>query len=74
MKISFGNIAIFGLNIAVFGLYFAIFGLNIAVSKFSMKYQLNDITFHKAGYADQTITVSVNDGETTLVNTKLVKS
>jgi len=32
------------------------------------------ITFHKAGYADQTVTVSVNDGETSLVNIKLVKS
>ena len=32
------------------------------------------ITFHKAGYADQTVTASVNDGETTLVNIKLVKS
>jgi len=32
------------------------------------------ITFRKAGYADQTVTVSVNDGETTLVNIKLVKS
>ena len=32
------------------------------------------ITFHKAGYADQTVTASVNDGETTMVNIKLGKS
>jgi hypothetical protein len=32
------------------------------------------ITFRKAGYADQAVTASVNDGETTAVNIKLVKS
>jgi len=32
------------------------------------------ITFRKAGYADQAATASVNDGETTLMNIKLVKS
>jgi len=32
------------------------------------------ITFLKAGYAYQTVTVSVNNGETTLVNIKMVKS
>jgi len=32
------------------------------------------ITFSKAGYATQTATASVNDGETTTVNIKLVKS
>jgi len=32
------------------------------------------ITFSKAGYATQTVTASVNDGETTTVNIKLVKS
>jgi len=32
------------------------------------------ITFSKAGYATHTVTASVNDGETTVVNTKLVKS
>lgn len=32
------------------------------------------ITFRKAGYADQTVTVSVNDGESTVVNIKFVKS
>jgi hypothetical protein len=32
------------------------------------------IIFSKAGYATQTVTASVNDGETTTVNIKLVKS